>query len=77
MRVKIEDKVIPASFLKVEGRGTLVGVKKPEKEGWLLELVGDQKSGPEVPPWSKIGQERREQRRCQGRSNCQRSDKEE
>ena len=27
MGVKVEDKVIPASFLKVEGRGTLVGAK--------------------------------------------------
>ena len=27
MRVKIRGKAIPASFLKVEGRGTLVGVK--------------------------------------------------
>ena len=25
--VKVKDKVIPASFLKVEGRGTLVGAK--------------------------------------------------
>ena len=27
MRVKVGGKVIPASFLKVEGRGTLVGEK--------------------------------------------------
>ena len=27
VRVKVGDKVIPASFLKVEGRGTLVGAK--------------------------------------------------
>ena len=27
MRVKVGGKVIPASFLKIEGRGTLVGVK--------------------------------------------------
>ena len=27
MRVKVRGKVIPASFLKVEGRGTLIGAK--------------------------------------------------
>ena len=27
VRVKVEGKVIPASFLKIEGRGTLVGAK--------------------------------------------------
>ena len=27
VRVKVEDKVIPARFLKIEGEGTLVGAK--------------------------------------------------
>ena len=33
MRVKIRGKVIPASFLKVEGRGTLVGAKNLRERG--------------------------------------------
>ena len=33
VRVKVGDKVIPASFLKIEGRGTFVGVKdRKEKD---------------------------------------------
>ena len=32
-------------------------------------MVGGQNPGPEAPPRSKKGQERREQRKCQGRSN--------
>ena len=31
VRVKVEGKAIPASFLKIEGRGTLVGVKTGER----------------------------------------------
>ena len=56
MRVKVISKVIPASFLKIQGRETFVGAK----EGWLVELVGDQNRGPEALPRSKKGQERRE-----------------
>ena len=51
--------------------------KRPEKEGRLVEFAGDQNTGSEAPPRSKIGRERKEQRRCQGRSDCQRSDEEE
>ena len=40
MRVKVKSKVIPASFLKTEGRGTLFGVKdRKERDGqwnWLV-----------------------------------------
>ena len=54
MRVKVEDKVIPASFLTVEGRRTLVWAKTGE----LDELVGGQNPGPEAPSRSKKGQER-------------------
>ena len=43
-------------------------------EGQLEELVGDQNPSPEAPHRSKIRRERREQRRCQGRSDCQRRD---
>ena len=67
MRVNVGGKVIPASILKIEGRGTLV----VEKEGWLIELVGDQNPGPETLPRSRKGQERREQRKCQGRSDVE------
>ena len=51
--------------------------ERREKEGWLVELVGDQNPGSEAPPRSKIGRKRKEQSRCQGRSDCQRSDEEE
>ena len=76
VRVKVRSKVISAIFLKIEGRGTLVGTKDGRK-GQIEELVGDQNPGPEAPHMSKIGREGREQRKCQGRSDCQRSDGEE
>ena len=69
VRVKVKRKVIPASFLKIEGRGDARWGERPEKEGWSVELVGYQNTGPESPPRSKKGRERIEQRRCQGRSN--------
>ena len=49
MRVKVGGKAFPASFLKVEGRGTLVGAI----EGRIEELVGGQNPGPEASPRSK------------------------
>ena len=45
--------------------------KRPGREGQIEELVGGQNPGPEAPPRSKKGQKRREQRRCQERSDCQ------
>ena len=36
--VKVEGKVIPASFLKVEGRGTLVGAKDRRERGRWSEF---------------------------------------
>ena len=36
-------------------------------------MVGGQNPGPEAPSRNQKGQERREQRRCQGRSDCWRS----
>ena len=71
--VKVGGKIISASFLKVEGRRTLVGAKD-WREGQIQELVGGQNPGPEAPLKSKKGQERREQRRSQGRSDYQWSD---
>ena len=73
MRIKIKGKVIPTSFLKIEGRGVFWD-KIPEKEGRFVELVSNQNPGPEAPPRNKREQEGREQRRCQERSDCQRSD---
>ena len=58
-------------------KGDICWNERPEKEGWLVELVGDQNPGSEAPPKSKIERERKEQRRCQWRSNCQRSNEEE
>ena len=65
MRGKIRSKVIPTSFLKNEGRGTLVGGKGRKKKGRIEELVGGQNPGPEAPPRSKKGRKRREQGKCQ------------
>ena len=69
MGVKVKGKVIPASFLKVEGEGTLVG-EKDRREGQIEELVGGQNLGPEAPPRSSKGQDKREQKRCQEKSDC-------
>ena len=78
MRVKVEGKVIPASFRKIEERGDArLSPQRPEREGQLVESIGDQNTSPEAPPRSKIEQKRREQTKCQGRSDCQRSDGEE
>ena len=74
MKVKVGGKAIPASFLKIEGSGTLVKADRMEREGHIEELVGGQNPGPETPSWSRKGQENWEQRRCQERSDCQRSD---
>ena len=51
-----------------------MGRKTGEREGQIEELVVGQNPGPEAPPMSKKGQEKREQRRCQDRSDYQRSD---
>ena len=69
MRVKVGGKVIPASFLKVKGRRTL---GRPEREGRIEELIDGQNPGPEASPSNKKGQEKREQRRCQERSDGER-----
>ena len=69
VRAKVRCKAIPASFLKVEGRADSRWGDRTEREGQIEELVDDQNPGPEVPPKSKKGQEKREQRRCQGRSD--------
>ena len=49
MRVKVRSKVIPAIFLKIEEKGTLLWGKRPEREGQIEELVVDQNPGPETP----------------------------
>ena len=67
----------PNESSKNSKNGDIHWGERPEKEGWLVELVGDQNPGSEAPPRSKIGRERKEQRRCQERSDCRRSDKEE
>ena len=69
MGVKVASKAIRARFLKIEGRGTLVGAKTGEREGQIEELVGGQKPGPEAPTRSKKERERRKQRKRQERSD--------
>ena len=71
MGVKVGGKAIPASFLKVKGKGNVRWGERPEREGRIEQLVGGQNPGPEAPPRSKKGQERRKQRKCQGRSDVE------
>ena len=72
VRVKVEGKIITASFLKIEERETFVAAKDRKKR-MSVELVSDQNPSFEAPPKSKREEEKREQKKCQGRSNCQRS----
>ena len=65
VRVKVRSKVIPSSILKIEGRGTIIGVKG-RREGEIKEFIDDQNPGPKAPPISKKGRERREQRIYRG-----------
>ena len=60
VRVNVGNKLIPASFLKIEGRGTLVWAKDLRK-GQIEELIGGHNPSPEAPPRCKKGQEKREQ----------------
>ena len=47
MRLIVIGKVIPTSFLKIEGWGTFVRPKDCKKEEQLAELVGDHNPDPE------------------------------
>ena len=71
MRVNVGGKVIPASFLEIEGRGGAHWGERPDRErkGQIEELVGGQNQGPVALLRSKKEQERREQRKCQERSD--------
>ena len=50
--------------------------RKTGERGTVSRIGRGQNIGSEAPPRSKIGRERKEQTRCQGRSDCQRSDEE-
>ena len=76
MRVKVGGKAISTSFLKIEGRRTLVGAIG-RRDRQIEELVSGQNQGPVALPRSRKKQVRREQRRGQGKSDCQRSEGEE
>ena len=54
VEVKVQGKIIPVSFLKIEGRERLIG-QKLEKEGQLEEMVGDQNSSPKALPGAGKG----------------------
>ena len=56
MGVKVRSKVIPASSLKVEGRGTLHWGERSGREQQIEGLVGGQNPDPEAPPRSKRGE---------------------
>ena len=62
IKVEVKGKVIPTSFLKIEGRRTFGWDERPEKEGQLVELVGDQNQSTEAPSRSKRGRESRKQK---------------
>ena len=71
VRVKVKGKLIPASFLKIEKCS--LGRKTAEK-GMVSTMVGDQNPGSEAFTGNQTGRKRREQRSCQGKSDCQRID---
>ena len=50
-------------------------MRKTERKGQLVELIDDHNLNPEAPPMSKRGRERREQKRCQKRSEGERGSK--
>ena len=52
VRVNVKSKVIPTSFMKIEGRRMFVGEKD---RGRLVELGSHQKQGQKAPPRSKTG----------------------
>ena len=58
VRIEVKSKVIPSSFLEIEGRVIFVRAK----EGWLVELVGNHCPSPEAAPMSKRERERRKKR---------------
>ena len=62
VKVKVKRKVIPTSFLKIEGRGCFLG-RKTEERGRFVELVGNQNPGPKAPPRSKRRGRKRDVRR--------------
>ena len=66
MRVKVKGKIIPASFLKIEGWGNARWGERREREGQLGELVDDQNSGPEASPKGKIERESGSKRDVRG-----------
>ena len=64
VRVNVGGKAIPASFLKIEGRGTLIGAEdRREREGRIEELVDGQNPGPEAPLSSKSKRSKEDVRR--------------
>ena len=75
MRVKVKSYSNELSENSRKGDVRWGGIAK--KEGWSVELVGDQNPGPEASPKSKRGPERKKQKWYQGSSDCQRSDWEE
>ena len=75
MRVKAKSHFNELSENGRKGDVRRGGIAK--KEGQSVKLLGDQNSGPKALPKSKRWRERKEQRRYQGSSDCQRSDGEE
>ena len=67
----------PNELSKNSRKGDVRWGERSEKEGRLVESVGGQKTSSEAPTRSKLGRERKEQRRCQGSSDCRGSNEEE
>ena len=74
-RVKVEGKVHLSELSENSRKDDARWGERPEREEQIEELINDQNPGPETPPMSKKGQEKREQRRSQENSDCQRSDR--
>ena len=59
----------PSELFENKKRGNACWGERSEREGQMRELVGDQNPSSEAPPKSQKRRERREQRKCQGRSD--------
>ena len=77
MTIKVNGKVNPSKLSENEITGNVRWGERPERKRQSEKSVGDQSPNPEAPPRSKIRRVRREQRKCQWRSDCQWIDGEE
>ena len=65
----IESESHPSELSENRRKGSACWGDRPEREGQIKKLIGDQNPSLEPPPRSKTWQERRVQMRCQERSD--------